>query len=277
MKRHRIYTGAVLASLGLILVLSGCGPQDTKSIAARPNVTPPPEARPAPSQPALRVGMAPNYPPIVFKEEGRLSGLEAELARGLEGELGRRIELVELDWEGLIPALEAGQIDVIMSGMSITEERERRVRFLESYLQVGQMSIIRKADRLQLGSPALLSLTRRRVGFVAGTTGAAYVQEHLSQAEHVPLPSTDEGLQALRTGTIDAFIHDAVTAWRMGEHESSDTLTASFSPLTEEHLAWAVRKTDDALYRDLSGVLERWRRSGYLQEMFGKWLSFRSG
>jgi ABC-type amino acid transport substrate-binding protein len=221
--------------------------------------------------------MAPNYPPIVFKEEGRLTGLEAELARGLEGELGRRIELVEVEWEGLIPALEAGQIDVIMSGMSITEERARRVRFVASYLQVGQMSIIRKADRLQLGSPALLSLTRRRVGFVAGTTGAAYVQEHLPQAEHVPLSSTDEGLHALRTGTIDAFIHDAVTAWRVGEQESSDTLTASFSPLTEEHLAWAVRQTDDDLYRDLSGVLERWRRSGYLQEMFGKWLSFHAG
>jgi len=277
MKRHRIYTGAVLASLGLILVLSGCGPQDTKTVAARPHVTPPPEARPAPSQPALRVGMAPNYPPIVFKEEGRLSGLEAELARGLEGELGRRIELVELDWEGLIPALEAGQIDVIMSGMSITEERARRVRFLESYLQVGQMSIIRKADRLQLGSPALLALASRRVGFVAGTTGAAYVQEHLPQAEPVPLSSTDEGLHALRTGTIDAFIHDAVTAWRVGEQESSDTLTASFSPLTEEHLAWAVRKTDEELHRDLNGVLQRWKRSGYLREMFAKWLSFRAG
>jgi len=277
MKRHRIYAGAGLIGLGLILVLSGCGSQDTKTVAARPNVTPQPEARPAPSQPALRVGMAPNYPPIVFKEEGRLSGLEAELARGLEGELGRRIELVELDWEGLIPALEAGQIDVIMSGMSITEERARRVRFVESYLQVGQMSIIRKADRLQLGSPSLLALTHRRVGFVAGTTGAAYVQERLPQAEPVPLSSTDEGLQALRTGTIDAFIHDAVTAWRVGEHESSDILTASFSPLTEEHLAWAVRQTDEDLHRDLNGVLQRWKRSGYLREMFAKWLSFRAG
>jgi ABC-type amino acid transport substrate-binding protein len=63
----------------------------------------------------------------------------------------------------------------------------------------------------------------------------------------------------------------------VGEQESSDTLTASFSPLTDEHLAWAVRQTDEALYRDLSEVLTRWRRSGYLQEMFGKWLSFRAG
>jgi polar amino acid transport system substrate-binding protein len=277
MNKHRMYAWAVLAGLGLILVLSGCGSQDTKTVAARPDVTPQTDARAAAPQPALRVGMAPNYPPVVFKEQDRLTGLEVDLARGLDKELGRRIELVELGWEALIPALEAGQIDVIMSGMSITEGRKLRVRFVEHYLKTGQMSITRKADRLQLGSPSLLSLTRRRVGFIAGTTGEAYVQERLPQAEHVPLSSTDEGLNALRTGTIDAFIHDAVTAWRVGEHEATDTLTASFFPLTEEYLAWAVRKTDDNLYRDLSGVLERWRRSGQLREMFRKWLSFRAG
>ena len=277
MKRHRTYVWAVLVGLGLTLVLSGCGPQDTKTVPARPNMTPQTDTPATAPKPALRVGMAPNYPPIIFKEEGRLTGLEADLARGLDEDLGRRIELVELDWEALIPALEAGQIDVIMSGMSITEGRKRHVRFVESYLQVGQMSIIRKADRLQLGSPSLLLRTRRRVGFVKGTTGAAYVQESLPQAEHVPLFSTDEGLQALRQGTIDAFIHDAVTAWRVGEHESTDILTASFSPLTEEYLAWAVRKTDDDLHRDLQGVLQRWKRSGYLREQFRKWLSFRAG
>jgi polar amino acid transport system substrate-binding protein len=164
-----------------------------------------------------------------------------------------------------------------MSGMSITEARARRVWFVSHYLRVGQMAIIRKADRLQLGSTALLTLTRRRVGFVTGTTGAAYVQENLPQAQHVPLGSTDEGLRALRAGEIDAFVHDAVTAWRVGDNEANDTLTSSFSPLTEEYLAWAVRKTDEALHRDLEAVLERWRHSNHLQELFHKWLRFRVG
>jgi ABC-type amino acid transport substrate-binding protein len=136
------------------------------------------------------------------------------------------------------------------------------------------MAIIRKADRLQLGSPTLLTLTRRRVGFVAGTTGAAYVQGNLPQAQLVPLRSTDDGLQALRAGEIDAFVHDAVTAWRVGDNEANDMLTSSFVPLTEEYLAWAVQKTDDALHRDLEAVLERWRRSNRLQELFDKWLKF---
>jgi polar amino acid transport system substrate-binding protein len=221
--------------------------------------------------------MAPNYPPIIFKQQGRLTGLEADLARGLDGELGRRVELVELDWEDLIPALEDGRIDVIMSGMSITEARAQHVRFVTHYLRVGQMAIIRKSDSLLLGSPSMLADTTRRVGFIAGTTGATYVKENMPQAEQVPMTSADAALDALRAGTIDAFIHDAVTAWRVGENESTDTLTSSFSPLTEEYLAWAVRKNDSDLHRDLESVLANWRSSGRLQEFFHKWLRFRTG
>jgi polar amino acid transport system substrate-binding protein len=276
MKKCRPYACVAWVSVGLALVLSSCVAQDVKTeppSAPVPQTTPPAMT----SQPALRVGITPNYPPISFKQQGRLAGLEVDFALGLADELGRPVELVELDWEALIPALESGKIDVIMSGMSITEARARRVRFVSHYLRVGQMAIFRKEDHLQLSSPTLLTLTQRRVGFVAGTTGAAYVQGNLPKAQYMPLRSTAEGLQALRAGEIDVFVHDAVTAWSIGDNEANDTLTSSFSPLTEEYLAWAVRHTDDALHHDLEAVLERWRRSGRLQELFHKWLRFRVG
>jgi len=275
-KQCRLYAWVAWVSVGLALGLSSCVAQDVKT---EPPSTPVPQtmAQPVTSQPALRVGLAPHYPPISFKQQGRLTGLEVDCALGLEAELGRRVELVALDWEALIPALESEKIDVIMSGMSITEARARWVWFVSPYLRVGQMAMFRKADHLELSSPTLLTLTRRRVGFVAGTTGAAYVQGNLPQAQYVPLGSTDEGLRALRAGEIDVFVHDAVTAWRVGDNEANATLTSSFVPLTEEYLAWAVRQTDEALHRDLEAVLERWKRSGRLQELFQKWLKFRVG
>ena len=274
MHRHH---GSVWITLGcfyLTLFLSSCAPREVKTGPISPlpatqtgasSTTPPPE---------LRVGMAPTYPPVVFKKQGQVMGLEVDFARGIGDELGRQIVLVEHPWEALIPALEAGKIDVIMSGMSVTEARQRQVRFVKPYMRVGQMSIILKADRLELGSPALVERTHRRVGFVAETTGAVYVQDHLRQAQHVAFSSTDAGLDALRAGQIDVFIHDAITAWRVGSHETDDTLTASYSPLTEEYLAWAVRKTDETLHQELEAVLERWRRSERLREITRKWLTF---
>jgi polar amino acid transport system substrate-binding protein len=167
--------------------------------------------------------------------------------------------------------------DIIMSGMSITDACAQRVWFVSPYLRVGQMAIFRKGETLLLSSPTLLTMTQRRVGFVAGSTGEAYVHGSLPQAQYVPLASADVGLQALCAGDIDVFIHDAVTAWRIGDPEAQEPLTSSFSPLTEEYLAWAVRRTDTALHGDVEAVLQRWRRTGRLQEFLQKWVRFRVG
>jgi ABC-type amino acid transport substrate-binding protein len=207
-------------SISLVLVLSSCGAHEDTTAPPSPPVTQTPAA-PRTSPSALRVGIAPNYPPLAFTQQGHLTGLEADFARGLEAELGRPVALVELAWDALIPALESGTIDVIMSGMSITAERAQRVWFVSHYLQVGQMAIFRKADGLLLSSPTLLTMTDRRVGFVDGTTGAAYVYGHLPKAQYVPLGSTDAGLQALRAGEIDVFVHDAVTAWHLASDEAN--------------------------------------------------------
>lgn len=275
MTKCRRYVWIVWISVGLTLVLSRCGPPEVQP--APPAAPPRTLAPPMPALPALRVGLAPQYPPIAFTQEGRVTGLEVDCAHGVASELGRQVTFIALDWDALIPALEAGQIDIIMSGMSITDARAQRVWFVSPYLQVGQMAIYRKGDDLLAASPTLLTMTRRRVGVVAGTTGAAYVHSHLPQAQVVPFASAEAGLQALRVGEIDIFVHDAVTAWRIGDPEAHETVTSSFAPLTEEYLAWAVRTTDTALHRDLEAVLERWRHSGHLQELLQKWLRFRVG
>ncbi len=83
-----------------------------------------------------------------------------------------------------------------------------------------------------------------------------------------------EGLQALRDGTIDVFIHDAVTTWQVESDKTNDTLQGMHWPLTEEYLAWAVRKSDETLHRDLEAVLQRWKRTGRLQAFFNTWLKF---
>lgn len=267
--------------VGLLFVLGSCAAPENSTPPPAPQAVPQPVQRlpasPTTAAAPLRVGITPNYPPVVFKAQGNITGLEADFAHGLGEALGRPIAFVELSWEGLIPALEGGQIDVIMSGMSVTEARQRRVRFVQPYLQIGQMALIRKSDRVRLGSPSLLLRTRQRVGFEAGSTGETFVKTNVLQAQHVALASVDAGLQALRTGTIDVFIHDAVTVWRLGSEESEDTLTGVFSPLTEEYLAWAVRQSDEALHKDLEAILARWRGTGRLQELFRKWLSFHVG
>src|SRR5262249_52015304 len=104
---------------------------------------PAPSAAP-PSQ--IRVGGTPNYPPLIFKEDGQLRGLEADFARQIGEDTGAKIVFVELPWEEEIPALEKNKVDVVMSGLSVTEDRAARVAFVTPYAEVGQMALIRNAD-----------------------------------------------------------------------------------------------------------------------------------
>lgn len=97
---------------------------------------------------------------------------------------------------------------------------------------------------------------------------------NLPQAQHIPVASPDAGLQALREGTIDVFIDDAVTTWRVEGDKTNAPLKSLHWPLTDEPFAWAVRKSDATLHRELEAVLERWRRSGRLQAFFNTWLVF---
>jgi ABC-type amino acid transport substrate-binding protein len=131
----------------------------------------------------LRIGVAPDYPPIVYREGDQLAGVEIELGRMAAAGLGRRPEFVELAWSELIPSLSRGEIDVIMSGMSITPDRANAVLFTEPYLRVGQLALIRSVDLARLGPPGTIQRRSSRVGYVHGTTGEDLVRGRLAATE----------------------------------------------------------------------------------------------
>ncbi|UCE88130.1 MAG: transporter substrate-binding domain-containing protein, partial [Pseudomonadota bacterium] len=160
----------------------------------------------------------------------------------------------------------------IMSGMSITHSRRMRVAFCDPYMQVGQMALIRKRDVARFAAPERLYYGGARVGFQSNTTGEKFVRENLSVATPQGFSSIDVGVDALRDGQIDYFIHDAPTVWRLSTDPANTWLLGLYRPLTEEYLAWAVRKNDHALRERLNQSLARWKQDGRLGAVFGQWI-----
>lgn len=261
---------AAVFCVGFALVFAGCAARHAREAA------PPPTVRSrTPSGVPLRVGLAPDYPPIVFKREGTLRGVEIDLARELSRELDRPVVFTELPWEELIPALTQGRIDIIMSGMSITNYRKQHIDFVDPYMQIGQMAIIRVEDVGRFGRPEALYGTTGAVGFKRRTTGELFARATLKSARLVSFPEVDDGLQALRAGEIDFFVHDAPTVWRVGADPSEQQLIGLHWPLTQEHLAWGVRKSDVAFRERLNAILAEWQRSGHLQSVLNRWITLR--
>jgi ABC-type amino acid transport substrate-binding protein len=225
--------------------------------------------------PTLRIGVVDDYPPVAFRNDEGPAGIEIDLAHAVSHELGMRPEFIQLDFQALIPALEAGQIDVIMSGLSITEERRAHVLFAKPYMRMGQLSLIRRADIARFGSPASLRRRGSVVGYVRGTTGAEFVERRLPRAEAYGFDSADDGVRSLRAKRIDYFIHDAPTIWRIALDPEETDLIGIFKPLTEEALAWAVALDDTELLDQLNGVLETWSNSNRVQAIVNEWIPVR--
>ena len=239
----------------------------------------PPVVAPEPSGTLLnkefRIGIAPDYPPLAYKFNGQLVGLEVEFAKQLGKELGKQITFVESPWSELIPALLSGKIDIIMSGMSVTEERLKLVGFAEPYMQIGQMALVRTRDQATFANLEDFFATTSRVGFVSNTTGEQVAKTIFTRAKLVPQPTVEGGIAALRRGTIDVFIHDAPTIWRIGGNPGERELTGLYWPLSEEPLAWAVRKSDVPLQFALTQKVKEWKVSGRLHRIMSQWIVMR--
>lgn len=228
----------------------------------------------APAADAIRVGMAANYPPLSFREDGKLVGIEVDLVREVVRETGLTMTIKQFPRAELIPALQAGKIDVIMSGMPVTEARAKQIAFVQPYLRTGQMVLVREQDVAQLGQPARLRDPGRRIAVVSGTTGEQYARANLTLAEVVAFPDSDAAAAALTAGNVDYFIHDAPSIWRFGmaDNARGAGLVGLYTPLTEEYLAWAVRKGDDKLKAQLDAAVLEMKQRGVVDAIVRRWI-----
>jgi len=224
---------------------------------------------------ALRVGVAPNFPPMVFEQDGEIVGVEADLARGIGARLGRRVVFERFAHDALIAALERGDVDVVMSGLSITPERASRVRFVAPYMESGQLALIRSADLARFGRIHTIRRPGARVGYEYGTTGERFVATELARAMSFGFDDVEAGLRSLRAGRIDFFVHDAPTVWRIAGDPEQRDLHGLYQLLTTEELAWAVRRGDSALASRLDSEVEKWKREGGIEPIIDRWIPVR--
>jgi len=262
----------------LVLSLSGC-----ILVVASDLPNPPAPVQPKPPRPSgtllkseLRIGISPDYPPLAYKDGAfGLVGVEVDLANQLGKGLGKEIVFVETPFPELIDALLGERIDIIMSGMSVTGDREKLVNFTDSYAPIGQMALVRAKDVSSFPDVQTFTNTTQRVGFVKDTTGELAARGLFLRAKIVSQPTIEEGVLALRKGEIDVFIHDAPTIWRIAGNPSEQELKGLYWRLTNEYLAWAVRKDDEPLRFAINQQLAGLKDSGRLKQILSRWVTIR--
>ena len=230
--------------------------------------------RPSEQSTALRVGVTPDYPPIIFRQGGKIAGLEAELARALARHTGRQLQFVTVRWQQQIPALLNGKIDIIMSGMTITPAREVRVKFADPYLQTGLMAAARPGSEDRFPDREAITRMVGHIGVMEGSTATSFVRRQCTRARATYVSDLTEAFLALRGRRIDLFIHDApAIAWLVSENETS--VKPLWFPLTEDYLAWGIRGSDRKLMSEANAALATWKANGTLESIVNRWLPYR--
>ena len=167
----------------------------------------------------LRVGTDPTYPPLMMKTKtGKIIGFEADLAHMLAQSLHAKLKFVTMPFKDLLPALQSGMVDVVISGMSITADRNRKAMFVGPYLASGQSLLTRMDSPVPLGGIKDMNKPNIKVSAAKGTTGEMAVKGLLPNATYVPAADQEAALKLLLAKKVDLVVADfpfcAVAAFR---------------------------------------------------------------
>ncbi len=221
----------------------------------------------------LRVGTTADFPPLAMRDrDGQLIGLEVDLMRALATTMNAKVRFVEIPFSDLLPALERGEIDLAVAGMTITPERNARVAFAGPYLISGNTLLAR--DRALADTEELASLDDPKLSFAVldSSTSASFVRTHMPKAKLVTFPDNESGVKALLAGEVDGVISDqqvcTVARWR----NPDAGLFVRYAPFTTEPLGIAVSPGEPLFLNLVTNYLNTLEQTGELAQLKARWL-----
>ncbi len=198
-----------------------------------------------------------SYPPFEMQDKsGKPDGVGVRMAEALAKDLGRPLKIVPMDFSGLIPALKTGNIDLVISSMTATDERRQSINFSNPYAFTGLALLVKKNSDMQ--SIADLNKPGRVIAAKAATTGETYAIQHLPNAKRVVFEDQTACVLEVAQGRADAFIYDQLSIYQYAK-ENAATTRGLLQPIVEESWAIAIAKGNDDLLGKVNAFLEKFR------------------
>lgn len=214
----------------------------------------------------LRVGTDATYPPFESAEGGVFTGFDIDLANSIARELGVQARFINASFDGIFPALQVGNFDVVMSSVTITPERSASMLFSEPYYDSGQLIAVNQ-DREGISSPA--DLKNKRVGVQINTT-AQFELETKEGVDIAKYNTIDLALLDLRNQRIDAVVSDAPVLKYM-IFQSFRELKTVGERFTDEKFGIAMAPGNDDLRQEINRALKKIRETGEYDRIHEKW------
>ncbi|MCU0596779.1 MAG: transporter substrate-binding domain-containing protein [Desulfobacterota bacterium] len=221
----------------------------------------------------LVVGTSGTQPPMsAVNKKGELIGLDVDLSKAMADAMGVKLKFAQMPFADLLPALEAGKVDMILSGMTVTAERNKKVAFVGPYVVTGKGILAVEARFAALKEAKGLDAPEVKVGALKDSTSQKFAETSMAKAKLTLFGSYEEGIDLLLRNKIDVIVADfqfcALTAYR----DTKKGLIAGQSALTFEPLGIAMVE-DTLLINWVQNFLNQYQGTGELKKVSEKWLN----
>ncbi|TIR24145.1 MAG: transporter substrate-binding domain-containing protein [Mesorhizobium sp.] len=227
----------------------------------------------------LRIGTEGAYPPFNnLTSDGQLVGFDIDIAKALCDEMKVKCTFVAQDWDGIIPALQAGKFDAIVASMSITPERQEKVDFTHKYYNTPSAIAVPKDSPLK--GVTKEDLAGKNIGVATTTTHYNYASKTYTDSTIKGYPSSPEEQADLANGRLDAIEDDIVVLqqWLDTPDGACCKILGQPSPQPVEIFGpgagIAVRKGETDLVNKLNEAIDTIRKNGKYKEINDKYFKF---
>lgn len=221
---------------------------------------------------SLTIGMELAYPPFETKDaEGNPTGVSVDLAKALGEFLDRPVTIENINWDGLIPSLQTGKVDAVISSMTITEKRSEVIDFSDPYAHSYLGLLVNKNSNIK--SIEDLNQEGKIIDVKKGTTGYLYASENLIKAKINGLSSENASVIEVTQGKADAFIYDQLTVYRQSKL-NEETTEAILIPFQDSE-SWGigVKKGNTDLLNKINDFIKEFKEKNGFDEITEEYLS----
>ncbi len=222
----------------------------------------------------IRIGFDVGYVPFEMSDKkGNFIGFDIDMGKMMAKAMGVKFVPVNTAWDGIIPALVTGKLDIIVAGMTITQQRNLKVNFADPYIIVGQTIILNGKHKGTVKSYKDLNDPKYTITSKLGTTGEQSIKRLMPKAKYKSFEDSTEAALEVAAGRADAFVYDLPTAAAFFAKQGKKAdLVFLDEPFTFEPLAFAVRKGDPDFLNWLNNFLRQIKNDGRYDKMYDKWL-----
>lgn len=221
----------------------------------------------------LRVGFDAGYMPFEMTDKsGNYIGFDIDLGRELAKAMGVKFVPVNTDFDGIIPALLTGKIDIIISGMTITQERNLKIGFTDPYIIVGQTILLNKKLEGKITSWEQLNDPQYNIVARQGTSSEEASKRYLPKAGLKTFEKEADGAMEVANDRGDAWVYDLPFNVVFYAEQGQDRVVHLDQPFTYEPLGIGIKQGDPDFMNFLNNFLRQIKADGRYDRMYDKWI-----